>query len=187
MKLQIKIHETPYNVELNPQEGKGRFQALLGEKEMEVTCQAIDDNRLRFSADGQEVEAYLIREKGAKEIFISGYTFSVSDLGFRRQRTPSRDSGPDSRGVRTPSKGMANRMPDQVTPPMPSVVVRILVQEGDWVTVGQGLIVVSAMKMETTLKAPKAGRVVKINTSLQAKVMPGDILIEIEEGTQDGG
>jgi len=35
--------------------------------------------------------------------------------------------------------------------------------------------------METTLKAPQDGVVRKINTALQAKVMPGDRLVEIEE------
>ena len=64
---------------------------------------------------------------------------------------------------------------------MPSVVVRIMVEEGDLVKKGQGLIVVTAMKMETTLVAPSDGRVIKINTSIDAKVAPGDILVEVEE------
>jgi len=72
-----------------------------------------------------------------------------------------------------------------VTPPMPAVVVRILVNEGDWVSKGQGLIVVSAMKMETTLKAPMDGQVLKINTALQAKVMPGDRLVDIQEVSKE--
>ena len=74
--------------------------------------------------------------------------------------------------------------PGEVTPPMPAVVVRILVQEGETVVKGQGLMVVSAMKMETTLKAPVDGVVRKIKTGLQAKVMPGDRLVEIEERKQ---
>ena len=64
---------------------------------------------------------------------------------------------------------------------MPAVVVRILVAEGDMVKKGQGLIVVTAMKMETTLAAPSEGKVIKINTSIDSKVAPGDILVEIEE------
>ncbi len=64
---------------------------------------------------------------------------------------------------------------------MPSVVVRVLVKEGDRVVKGQGLVVVTAMKMETTLKAPHSGVVRKVNTYPEAKVMPGDILVEIEK------
>lgn len=173
MKYHIKICERPYTVELHPLEGPMRFRAVVEDKEMEVTCRRVEENQLRFSTDGREIEAFLIGDKGSKEIFISGYSFTVSELGASKRKTPS--------------PGAGDYFQSQVTPPMPSVVVRILVQEGDWVAQGQGLIVVSAMKMETTLKAPKAGRVIKINTSLQAKVMPGDILIEIEEGTKDGG
>jgi len=61
------------------------------------------------------------------------------------------------------------------------VVVRLLVREGETVAKGQGLVVVTAMKMETTLKAPFDGVVKQIKTTLQAKVMPGDQLVEIEE------
>ena len=64
---------------------------------------------------------------------------------------------------------------------MPSVVVRILVEEGEQVKRGQGLVVVSAMKMETILRAPSDGIVRKINTVLDQKVSPGDILVEIQE------
>jgi len=41
--------------------------------------------------------------------------------------------------------------------------------------------VVSAMKMETTLKAPFDGVVKHINTRVDARVMPGDILVDMEE------
>jgi biotin carboxyl carrier protein len=63
---------------------------------------------------------------------------------------------------------------------MPSVVVRILVAEGDQVEKGQGVVVVMAMKMETTLRAPFSGKMLKINVSVGDKVMPGQILVDIE-------
>jgi biotin carboxyl carrier protein len=68
-----------------------------------------------------------------------------------------------------------------VTPPIPSVVVRILVAEGDRVEKGKGVVVVSAMKMETTLQAPFAGTVLKVNVAEGDKVMPGEILVNIEK------
>ena len=64
---------------------------------------------------------------------------------------------------------------------MPSVVVRIMVAEGNEVEKGQGVVVVSAMKMETTLQAPFKGRVLKINVAEGEKVMPGQILVDIEK------
>ena len=68
----------------------------------------------------------------------------------------------------------------EVTPPMPSVVVKVLVEEGQTVARGDHLVVVSAMKMETTLTAPFEGRVARINVAAGDKVRPGDILVDLE-------
>jgi biotin carboxyl carrier protein len=43
------------------------------------------------------------------------------------------------------------------------------------------------MKMETTLTAPYDGKVKKINASINQKVAPGDVLVEIEEEVLKNG
>ena len=55
-----------------------------------------------------------------------------------------------------------------------------MVAEGDLVEKGQRIIVVSDMKMEETLQAPFKGKVLKINVAEGDKVMPGQILVDIE-------
>jgi 3-methylcrotonyl-CoA carboxylase alpha subunit len=77
------------------------------------------------------------------------------------------------------------KLPQVITPPMPSVVVRIMVAEGDSLQRGDGVIVLTAMKMETTLTAPFPGRVAAINVSVGEKVMPGKILVDIEKEAED--
>jgi biotin carboxyl carrier protein len=67
------------------------------------------------------------------------------------------------------------------------VVVKILVAAGDDVRQGDGLVVVSAMKMETTLSAPFDARVAGINAAEGDKVMPGDILVDLEAQAPDEG
>ena len=62
----------------------------------------------------------------------------------------------------------------------PASVVRVLVEVGREVVKGQGLVVVSAMKMEMTLVAPYSGTVKAVNTLVGAQVSPGEILVEIE-------
>jgi biotin carboxyl carrier protein len=64
--------------------------------------------------------------------------------------------------------------------PMPGKVVRILVNEGDPVERGQGLVVIEAMKMQNELKSPKAGRVVSISASEGAAVAAADVLAVVE-------
>jgi biotin carboxyl carrier protein len=63
---------------------------------------------------------------------------------------------------------------------MPGKVVRVLVQEGDEIEKGAGLVVVEAMKMQNEMKSPKAGRVVEVKTRPNATVAAGEVLMVIE-------
>lgn len=75
----------------------------------------------------------------------------------------------------------------RVTPPTPATVVRLFVEPGAVVEAGAALVVVSAMKMETTLVAPRAGTVRSVNTTVGAKVMPGDELVTLDSSPSQGG
>ena len=66
-----------------------------------------------------------------------------------------------------------------VTAPMPGKVVSVLIAEGDVVEVGQPLVVLEAMKMESTLAAEVAGRVTAVRAVAGASVGAGDLLVEI--------
>src|SRR5690606_13009749 len=60
--------------------------------------------------------------------------------------------------------------------PMPGMVVRILVEPGQTVAAGQGVIVVEAMKMENELRSPAAGVVAHIAVSAGQTVEKGALL-----------
>jgi len=70
--------------------------------------------------------------------------------------------------------------PQKLKAPMPGKVIRILVSEKDEVKVGQGIVVMEAMKMQNELKSPKDGKVQKVLTSEGAAVNAGDTLAIIE-------
>ncbi|MBA2380456.1 MAG: acetyl-CoA carboxylase biotin carboxyl carrier protein subunit [Blastocatellia bacterium] len=63
---------------------------------------------------------------------------------------------------------------------MPGKVVRVLVNEGDAVEKGEGVVVVEAMKMQNELKSPKAGTVKSINAGEGSIVAAGDVLAVID-------
>jgi len=67
-----------------------------------------------------------------------------------------------------------------IVAPMPGRVIRVLVEAGQAVEAGRGLIVVEAMKMQNEMKSPKAGKVLEIRTSAGAAVSAGDALLVIE-------
>jgi glutaconyl-CoA/methylmalonyl-CoA decarboxylase subunit gamma len=54
--------------------------------------------------------------------------------------------------------------------PMPGRVVKVLVNKGDAVQVGQGLVVLEAMKMENEVKAKAAGTVAEVHVTPGATV-----------------
>jgi pyruvate carboxylase subunit B len=63
--------------------------------------------------------------------------------------------------------------------PMPGLVVRVLVAEGDQVTAGQGLVVLEAMKMENELKAIGPGVVTGVRAVAGTTVEKGHLLLEV--------
>lgn len=68
----------------------------------------------------------------------------------------------------------------RIVAPMPGKVARVLVAVGDLVNVGDGLIVVEAMKMQNEMKSPKAGTVTSLSAKPGATVNAGDVLAVIE-------
>ena len=87
----------------------------------------------------------------------------------------------DPRSLRTRrAAGGVEAGPQKLTAPMPGKIVRIMVAVGDEVKVGQGIIVMEAMKMQNEMKSLKDGKVQKILTSEGSTVNPGDTLAVIE-------
>jgi biotin carboxyl carrier protein len=68
----------------------------------------------------------------------------------------------------------------QVVAPMPGKIVRILVQPGEAVEAGQGLVVVEAMKMQNEIRSPKSGKVEKIVAKEGETVNAGDVLVWVD-------
>lgn len=87
----------------------------------------------------------------------------------------------DPRSLRSRLKASGDKKgPIKIVAPMPGRVVRVLVAENQEVDLGQGILVVEAMKMQNEIKSPKKGVVKKISTANGTAVNPGDVLATIE-------
>ena len=64
--------------------------------------------------------------------------------------------------------------------PMPGLVVRVEVAQGDAVEQGQALAVVEAMKMENVLRAERKGRVARVAASAGDSLAVDDVILEFE-------
>ena len=133
--------------------------------------------------DGAEPEA---RVKRSATVEVNGRRFSVdlwvpeSQVGAaagggggapKAARKPRRASGGGSAG----GAGSGN-----VTVPMQGTIVKILVEVGQTVEVGQGVVVLEAMKMENQINAEKAGTIKEIKVAAGATVGGGDVVAVIE-------
>ncbi|HVM74905.1 MAG TPA: biotin/lipoyl-containing protein [Candidatus Saccharimonadales bacterium] len=64
----------------------------------------------------------------------------------------------------------------QILAPMPGKVIRLLVNVGDEVEAGQGLVVVEAMKMQNEIRSPKTGKVERLQVKEGQAVNAGEVL-----------
>jgi biotin carboxyl carrier protein len=75
----------------------------------------------------------------------------------------------------------------EVTAPMPGKVLKVLVHDGDLVEAGQPLVVIEAMKMETTLAAESAAMVKQVRVDEGQTVDHGAVLIELSPPPASSG
>lgn len=149
----------------------GTLLAKIGEKNFTTRYQIVSENQIHLDVEGIGMNVYLVDTGDGKLININGTTYLVQDADtLARNGTRKRSS---------------KELPQEITPPMPSVVECIMVAEGEVVEKGQSVMMVSAMKMEVKLQAPFQGKVLKINVAVGDKVMPGQILMDIER-EEDG-
>ena len=64
--------------------------------------------------------------------------------------------------------------------PMPGEILKLTAKEGDQVKVGETLAVISAMKMETVVKAPIGGVIKSLCAKVGDKLEGDDLILEIE-------
>ena len=64
--------------------------------------------------------------------------------------------------------------------PVSGIVVRLIAQSGQHLQVGDPLMVLEAMKMETNITAPIAGRIAALRVAQGDNVQSGQIVVEFE-------
>ena len=69
---------------------------------------------------------------------------------------------------------------NHITAPMPGLVLRSMVEQGQAVKKGDSILVLEAMKMENIIKAPGDGVVKNIKVQPRQAVEKGEILVEME-------
>jgi methylmalonyl-CoA carboxyltransferase small subunit len=88
--------------------------------------------------------------------------------------TPLVQPGSDSRSAGAPDETKVCRSP------FVGMVSRVSVQVGQAIQVGDLLMVLEAMKMETEITAPLSGKIAKICANVGDAIQKGQVLVEFE-------
>ena len=118
--------------------------------------------------DGKAVAVQLNAAGDAYTATVNGKSFTVKVA--EGAAAPAAAAAPAGNGALTP-----------LAAPLPGTVVKVVAEVGTEVAEGDVGLVIEAMKMETEIKAAKAGIVREINVSASQVVAAGDTLAMIEE------
>lgn len=110
------------------------------------------------------------REDGSRSVFfeLNGIPREVSVIDHSLEASSSKRPKAEAGNV------------THVGSSMPGMAVKVLVGLGDWVDKGDPLIVLEAMKMETTILAEDEGKVTQLLVAKGESVDTGDLLVVIE-------
>jgi biotin carboxyl carrier protein len=160
----------------------------------------IDDVRRSISVRAAQEGGWWVRLDDGDEQHITGGPTGVSEwlltMGSKRHRVGVAVDGSKA-WMQIDGHGLHGSIRDPrasaellgsgdglgtLSTPMPGVVSRILVAQGDEVAEGQVLLVVEAMKMENEHKSPFAGVVTEVNVSAGQAVEADAPLLTVEAG-----
>lgn len=148
------------------------------------------EDTVELEVDGERYEAHVARhDDGTATVELDGATYAVE---IPDERTATIDGRRLGFEITTFAPGGAPgehetivQAEGAVYPPMPGKLVEIHVAEGDEVSLGDDLGVLEAMKMQSTITAPREGTVLRIHADAGEAVEAKDLLFEI--GDPDDG
>ncbi|MCC6847113.1 MAG: carbamoyl-phosphate synthase subunit L [Deltaproteobacteria bacterium] len=137
-----------------------------------LAARALAPGRYEIAADGSRLEVEVERsDRFARRVRVAGVGHRVT-------------AAPDPLGFRIEVDGVPHLVGRAdagiVQAGAPGIVVAVLVEEGAAVQAGDRLVVLEAMKMETAVVAPVAGRIRRVRTAPNVQVGIGTPLLEIE-------
>ena len=148
MKFEIRIDGTERTVELMREERGWRI--LLDGEVVDADAREIAPNVFSILLDGESHEVYVTPTPAGSLTLQTAHHEFAAEIADPRAWRGRRHGALEAEGRQ------------QILAPMPGKIVRVLVQAGEKVEAGQGLLVVEAMKMQNEIRSPKSGTVERL-------------------------
>lgn len=152
-------------IETSWTETETTIKATVDGRSYRLEKHRVSEAILWLGSDGLSVDAFVTPLENGYEVVIRGKRTFIEFEGSRRKL--HRHTGAQEGTV-------------SVRAPMPGKIVRVLQTEGAQIEAHQGIVVMEAMKMQNEIKAPKGGRIAKLNVAEGDAVNLGDLIAQVE-------
>jgi biotin carboxyl carrier protein len=163
--MELKYANKKFDINIKS-EGEHYLSSLNGTN-LNIEAYSITKNITSVSIDGKKFKAFSANDENKSYVVINGNCFVFDKV--KEEEKSFGDSGGSLANI------------DVVKPPMPGSIVKVLVEKGQTVKEGDGLIIVEAMKMETTLYSSIDGIVTEIYVKPGEQVDSDKSLLIIEK------
>lgn len=147
---------------------KSLYKVTVDGHEFMVDGRRTGRNNYSLLIDNRSFEVDVDTTEDEYRVLMDGRTYRIHMSDERQVRFGGRQSGIEVSGRQ------------EVKIPMPGKVVAVLVNEGDTVAKGQGMVIVEAMKMENEVRAPGDGEVKELRVKTGESVESGQVLAIVE-------
>jgi len=166
VKYQVRISGQKFRVGIKEKEGE--LQVELGRKEIDADLTELKKNKIySLLIDNRAYDLEIRRKNGEFEINYGGRKYSGEILEETLAKLKS-----------TAPKEVLKQKEQKA--PMPGLIVKIEVEEGQIVKMGEGILIMEAMKMENEIKSSYEGKVKKILVSEKQTVDKDQLLLVLE-------
>jgi biotin carboxyl carrier protein len=164
MKYIAVVEGTEHQIEI--EEGSIRIDGQVVSADLERVGEG---NLYSLLVDGKSYELIATEIMGGYVISLDGVRYEVPVTDERTLRLARGGKAPEKHGKTL-----------EVKSPIPGLIVKVLVEEGEEVEVDQPLVILEAMKMENEIRAPREGGVKEVRVSPGVQVGQGEVLVVLE-------
>lgn len=151
---------------------QGEYLVSIDGVSHKVQAELISPNQLQITLDNKVYKCVVARDGNCRYVFLNGKVHELTKID--KIALTAQDLGLSENTI------ISHEPESDVVSPMPGRVVKILVNKGDLVDLGQDLIIIEAMKMENRITAPFSGIVTQIHFEEGDQVSNGTSLLDIE-------
>jgi biotin carboxyl carrier protein len=142
------------------------YKVNVDDTNLRLNVAAISPNSFSISFNDESKTVHVAETDDSIFVFIEGRVVQLGKVRDDAQKFSA--------------DGLEYGAKDEIKTPMPGKIVKVMVNAGDRVEVGQPLVIVESMKMENEIKSPTNGVVKAVNFAAGDLVSPNQAIINLD-------